>query len=122
MASDLGVHRWRGAGVLLLAKPSCGPRPRAGTICPISNIFTYQATIARSAKREGGFVSAGYSVSGVDDEMDQVGGNGVDYSIKDKGKDFQPDARKISEVINRVLGTNLKPRKQSTADPGYFGV
>jgi TIR domain-containing protein len=66
--------------------------------------------------------AAGYSVSGVDTKVDEIGGNGIDYSTKDSHRNFQPEAEKIADVINRALGTNLKPRQQSTAEPGYFGI
>jgi hypothetical protein len=65
--------------------------------------------------------AAGYTTSGADAKVDESG-NGVDYSTKDSGRNFQPEAAKIADIINRSLGITLQPRAQSAAEPGYFGI
>lgn len=72
--------------------------------------------------------AVGYTIAGqvnpIDPIKDKNAGIGVDYSIKDgnKVKEYEIQATKIDDIVNQALGIALQPRKQSTADPGYFGI
>lgn len=71
--------------------------------------------------------SFGYRISGRDSDLDNDSGrsptrSGVDYAATDPDSKNRIFATKAAEIVNGLLGTDLKPRPQSAVSSGNLGI
>jgi hypothetical protein len=136
----LGLLLALGGGALYLgdqnshtAKPSPPApleRPSSGDVASQPTNATAEFKIYLHTKRPqtdidkvvSALKAAGYSMGFAVDPSQDPYGNAVDYSTKDSSKDFKPEAQMIADIVNKAVGSDLKPRPQSRTPPGSFGV